>query len=86
MAEQQQLKREGRLTRCRWKKPDVEGISQAMHLKSLLVRGLWLTFHLLYQELLLLLIRQSLIDGASSDAGEGGVGALVVGEGDQPDG
>jgi hypothetical protein len=34
MAEQQQLKREGRLTRCRWKKPDVEGISQAMHLRS----------------------------------------------------
>ena len=34
---------------------------------------------------LLLLIRQRLLDGASSDASEDGVGALVVGQGDQPD-
>src|SRR6266699_1337523 len=33
-----------------------------------------------------LLISEGFIDGASSDAGEDGVGALVVGEGDQPDG
>jgi len=33
-----------------------------------------------------LLIREGFSDGASSDGGYDGVGALVVGEGDQPDG